>query len=174
MSRRMPLPHKPEGNQKHLPVVHAHTPRKLAHALVPASAAAVTLTTASPVCHSRGRLPGRRRGWSGFSPLRAPQGRDRRRQQRVDQPVLHLAVGAEDSDGARDMTPFLGGEQHRAQHLAPERADTISGADDGELFLEYREGEALVFDDGRLKTASFGFLTGEAPNRSLVALRNSH
>ncbi|WP_292899810.1 metalloprotease TldD [Nitratireductor sp.] len=34
-------------------------------------------------------------------------------------------------------------------------ADTIHGADDGELFLEYREGEALVFDDGRLKTASF-------------------
>ncbi|MBY8918179.1 metalloprotease TldD [Nitratireductor sp. L1-7-SE] len=34
-------------------------------------------------------------------------------------------------------------------------ADTISGADDGELFLEFREGEALVFDDGRLKTASF-------------------
>lgn len=34
-------------------------------------------------------------------------------------------------------------------------ADTIRGADDGELFLEYREGEALVFDDGRLKTASF-------------------
>ena len=34
-------------------------------------------------------------------------------------------------------------------------AETISGADDGELFLEYREGEALVFDNGRLKTASF-------------------
>ncbi|MCR4266741.1 metalloprotease TldD [Nitratireductor sp. ZSWI3] len=34
-------------------------------------------------------------------------------------------------------------------------ADTIHGADDGELFLEYREGEALVFDDGRLKTANF-------------------
>src|SRR5690606_40390828 len=34
-------------------------------------------------------------------------------------------------------------------------ADTISGADDGELFLEYREGEALVFDNGRLKTANF-------------------
>src|SRR5690606_16378807 len=26
---------------------------------------------------------------------------------------------------------------------------------DGELFVEYREGEALVFDNGRLKTASF-------------------
>ncbi|KQU66839.1 protease TldD [Aminobacter sp. DSM 101952] len=34
-------------------------------------------------------------------------------------------------------------------------ADTIEGADDGELFLEYREGEALMFDNGRLKTASF-------------------
>ena len=30
-----------------------------------------------------------------------------------------------------------------------------SGADDGELFLERRRSEALVFDDGRLKTASF-------------------
>ncbi|PWK68163.1 metalloprotease TldD [Aminobacter sp. AP02] len=34
-------------------------------------------------------------------------------------------------------------------------AETIEGADDGELFLEYREGEALMFDNGRLKTASF-------------------
>jgi len=32
---------------------------------------------------------------------------------------------------------------------------TIAGADDGELFLEYREGESLVFDNGRLKTANF-------------------
>ncbi len=34
-------------------------------------------------------------------------------------------------------------------------ADTVSGSDDGELFLEQREGEALVFDNGRLKTANF-------------------
>jgi TldD protein len=34
-------------------------------------------------------------------------------------------------------------------------AETIDGADDGELFVEYREGEALVFDNGHLKTASF-------------------
>ena len=33
--------------------------------------------------------------------------------------------------------------------------NTLEGADDGELFLEYREGEALVFDNGRLKTANF-------------------
>ena len=34
-------------------------------------------------------------------------------------------------------------------------ADTIAGADDGELFLEYSESEALMFDNGRLKTANF-------------------
>lgn len=34
-------------------------------------------------------------------------------------------------------------------------ADTIKGADDGELFLEYSESEALMFDNGRLKTANF-------------------
>ena len=34
-------------------------------------------------------------------------------------------------------------------------SDTIEGSDDGELFLEYREGESLMFDNGRLKTASF-------------------
>jgi TldD protein len=33
--------------------------------------------------------------------------------------------------------------------------DTIEGADDGELFLEYSENEALMFDNGRLKTANF-------------------
>ncbi len=33
--------------------------------------------------------------------------------------------------------------------------DAVGGADDGELFLEYRQSEALGFDDGRLKTASF-------------------
>ncbi|MDH6230188.1 TldD protein [Mesorhizobium soli] len=33
--------------------------------------------------------------------------------------------------------------------------DTITGADDGELFLEYRESESLMFDNGRLKTANF-------------------
>jgi TldD protein len=34
-------------------------------------------------------------------------------------------------------------------------AETIAGADDGELFLEYSESEALMFDNGRLKTANF-------------------
>ena len=34
-------------------------------------------------------------------------------------------------------------------------ADAVNGADDGELFLEYSESEALMFDNGRLKTANF-------------------
>ena len=34
-------------------------------------------------------------------------------------------------------------------------AETVQGADDGELFLEYSESEALMFDNGRLKTANF-------------------
>ncbi|MDO6586632.1 metalloprotease TldD [Salipiger sp. 1_MG-2023] len=33
--------------------------------------------------------------------------------------------------------------------------ETLSGADDGELFLERRRGEALVLDDGRIRTASY-------------------
>ena len=33
--------------------------------------------------------------------------------------------------------------------------DTLHGADDGELYLEYRQSESLVFDDGRLKSAAF-------------------
>jgi len=44
--------------------------------------------------------------------------------------------------------------------LPRERAETIlrealHGADDGELFLEQRQSESLVYDDGKLKAASF-------------------
>ncbi len=33
--------------------------------------------------------------------------------------------------------------------------DALAGADDGELFLEYRQSESFTFDDGKLKNASF-------------------
>ncbi|WP_102959905.1 metalloprotease TldD [Mangrovicella endophytica] len=33
--------------------------------------------------------------------------------------------------------------------------EALTGADDGELFLEYRESESLVFDNGRLKAGNF-------------------
>jgi TldD protein len=38
--------------------------------------------------------------------------------------------------------------------------EAVAGADDGELFLERRRSEALVFDDGRLRTASFDAAQG--------------
>ncbi|TNF11428.1 MAG: metalloprotease TldD [Rhodobacteraceae bacterium] len=43
-------------------------------------------------------------------------------------------------------------DQERALHLLRE---ATAGAEDGELFLEQRRSEALVFDDGRVKTASY-------------------
>ena len=38
--------------------------------------------------------------------------------------------------------------------------DALLGADDGELFLEYRQSESFSFDDGRLKSASFDTTQG--------------
>ncbi|EJF90534.1 metalloprotease TldD [Bartonella tamiae] len=38
--------------------------------------------------------------------------------------------------------------------------DTLKNADDGELFIEHRESEALLFDNGRLKNGSFHQDTG--------------
>ena len=43
-------------------------------------------------------------------------------------------------------------DRDRAGKIA---AEALTGTDDGELFLEYRQSEALVFDDGQLKNASF-------------------
>src|ERR1700704_1075727 len=37
---------------------------------------------------------------------------------------------------------------------------TLHGADDGELFLEYRQTESFAFDDGRLKAASYDTTQG--------------
>src|SRR5579859_4956110 len=34
-------------------------------------------------------------------------------------------------------------------------ADALTGADDGELFLEYRQSESISLDDGKIKSANF-------------------
>ena len=39
-------------------------------------------------------------------------------------------------------------------------ADALKGAEDGEMFLEYSQSEALSFDDGKLKSASFDTTQG--------------
>ncbi|MZR12657.1 metalloprotease TldD [Maritimibacter sp. DP07] len=55
-----------------------------------------------------------------------------------------------------DQTPFrpFADQLDDARALKTLRAAT-DGADDGELFLERRRSEALVFDDGRLRNASY-------------------
>ena len=38
--------------------------------------------------------------------------------------------------------------------------EALAGADDGELFLEYRESEGISLDDGRIRAASFDATRG--------------
>ena len=38
--------------------------------------------------------------------------------------------------------------------------DALHGADDGELYLEYRQTESFAFDDGRLKAATYDTTQG--------------
>ncbi len=55
-----------------------------------------------------------------------------------------------------DVTPFRPFETHldETRALALLR-DAVAGADDGELFLERKRSEALVLDDGRIRSASY-------------------
>ena len=48
-------------------------------------------------------------------------------------------------------------DEHRALDIL---RGATAGADDGELFLERRRGESLVFDDGRLKNAAYDAAEG--------------
>ncbi len=50
-----------------------------------------------------------------------------------------------------------GMDRNRVQGLVDQ---SLKGADDGELFLEYRQSESFAFDDGRLKAASFDTMQG--------------
>ncbi len=45
----------------------------------------------------------------------------------------------------------------KAQSMVDE---ALHGSDDGELFLEYRQAESIMFDDGRVKSASFDTAQG--------------
>jgi TldD protein len=63
-----------------------------------------------------------------------------------------------DLSGAEDIV-FGGGELDR-QKTTGLLNECLKGCDDGELFLEYRQDESLVFDDGRLKNASFNTSQG--------------
>ena len=48
-------------------------------------------------------------------------------------------------------------DRGRAQSIVD---DALKGTDDGELFLEYRQSESVVFDDGKIKSAAFDTTQG--------------
>ncbi|MFT8245755.1 metalloprotease TldD [Roseomonas sp. BN140053] len=61
--------------------------------------------------------------------------------------------------------PLAATERLFFRDLDPETArrtvrDALAGAEDGELFLEYRESENLTLDDGRIRSASFDTTRG--------------
>ena len=59
--------------------------------------------------------------------------------------------------------------QARVQQLVDE---SLKDADDGELFLEYRQSESFVFDDGRLKAATFDTTTGDPASAAFYIIFN--
>jgi TldD protein len=65
---------------------------------------------------------------------------------------------------APSLLDAAGVDSDRARAILSE---AIAGADDGELFLEHSESEAFVFDDGRLKSASYD--SGEGFGLRVVA-----
>ncbi len=61
------------------------------------------------------------------------------------------------TDTAHDLLASAGLPEERARAILGE---ALAGADDGELFLEYRQSESLVFDNGRLKGANYDTTQG--------------
>jgi len=57
---------------------------------------------------------------------------------------------------------FFGGQHSQLDRDAAERimAKSLAGADDGELYLEYRESEAISLDDGVIRSAGFNTSLG--------------
>ena len=60
-------------------------------------------------------------------------------------------------DSTLSLIARTGLDQSRAEALLKRG---LEGADDGELFLEYRQAEMLVFDNGRLKQATYDTAQG--------------
>src|ERR1700745_1004301 len=69
----------------------------------------------------------------------------------------HRSHEAPMSDSTLSLIARTGLDQSRAAALLKRG---LEGADDGELFLEYRQAEALVFDNGRLKQATYDTAQG--------------
>src|SRR5947208_9444170 len=68
-----------------------------------------------------------------------------------------LAKGRSSSMAGDLFFNETGLDRGRVQRLVDE---SLKDADDGELFLEYRQSETFAFDDGRLKAATFDTTQG--------------
>ena len=66
--------------------------------------------------------------------------------------LLLLLCPETDMTDSHSILDRAGLDRGKAERLV---ADALEGADDGELFLEFSQSEGLVFDNGRLKSASF-------------------
>src|SRR4051794_33118582 len=75
-------------------------------------------------------------------------------------PVTNNCTAAEDKNfriGAlmNPTTSLLDRANLDRNSVRHQVARALAGADDGELFLEYSQTEALMFDNGRLKQATY-------------------
>ncbi len=61
------------------------------------------------------------------------------------------------TSSSHDLLASAGLDPEAARRIT---AEATEGADDGELYLEYRQSESLMFDNGRLKSASFDTTQG--------------
>ncbi len=61
------------------------------------------------------------------------------------------------TDASHDLLASAGLDPEAARRIV---AGAVEGSDDGELYLEYRQSESLMFDNGRLKSASFDTTQG--------------
>lgn len=61
------------------------------------------------------------------------------------------------TSSSHDLLATAGLDPEAARRIT---AEATEGADDGELYLEYRQSESLMFDNGRLKSASFDTTQG--------------
>src|SRR5512147_613469 len=73
--------------------------------------------------------------------------------------ISDLSSQTDGPGGMTSMTDtddlFFSGFGLDRQRLDGLVSEALANADDGELFLEYRQSESLVLDDGRLKSAGF-------------------
>jgi TldD protein len=83
--------------------------------------------------------------------MEVPAGRRAGQRQPKEQPMESLAL-------ARDL--FFRRADLEPGRVATSLGEAFRGADDGELFLEYRQSETLGFDDGRIKSTSFDVMQG--------------